>query len=102
MQNSAAADEPAGLVWRKSSATSGANCVEAAFVGEIVLVRDSKDRTRKIGLSRDADGISWTDELVAQDGRLTDLPVQHGLVEDELGAWHVWRRACRRALSSSS
>jgi hypothetical protein len=53
-QNSAAADEPVGLSWRKSSATGDANCVEAAFAGERVLVRDSKDRTRTIGLSRGA------------------------------------------------
>jgi hypothetical protein len=30
--------------WRKSSLSSTSNCVEVAFVGDRVAVRDSKDR----------------------------------------------------------
>lgn len=56
VQNTAAADEPVDFGWRTSSA-SGADsnsCVEAAFVGDGVLVRDSKDRTRTVALPRNA------------------------------------------------
>jgi hypothetical protein len=53
VQNSAAAGQTADINWRKSSATASNNCVEAAFAGELVLVRDSKDPARTIGLSHD-------------------------------------------------
>jgi Domain of unknown function (DUF397) len=58
VQNSVTADELADLIWRTSSATNADNnnCVEAALFGEGVLVRDSKDRTRMIALSRGAWG----------------------------------------------
>jgi predicted secreted Zn-dependent protease len=34
-----------GVTWRKSSFSdmSGGNCVEVAFVGDMIAVRDSKD-----------------------------------------------------------
>ncbi|WP_089315473.1 DUF397 domain-containing protein [Actinomadura mexicana] len=32
------------VVWRKSSRSGGGNCVEIAFDGESVLMRDSTDR----------------------------------------------------------
>ena len=35
--------ERAGIVWRKSTASGGGNCVEVAFVDESVLVRQSRD-----------------------------------------------------------
>lgn len=38
-------DELASLDWRKSSRSGGTGqCVEVAFDGDVVLVRDSKDR----------------------------------------------------------
>lgn len=35
-------------VWRKSSHSQPDNCVELAFAGDSVLVRDSKDRDGQI------------------------------------------------------
>ncbi|WP_302931553.1 DUF397 domain-containing protein [Actinomadura sp. WMMA1423] len=32
------------MVWRKSSRSGGGNCVEIAFDGDSVLMRDSTDR----------------------------------------------------------
>jgi hypothetical protein len=39
--------EQSGITWRKSTASGGGggNCVQVAFTGESVLVRDSKDQS---------------------------------------------------------
>jgi hypothetical protein len=39
--------EPSGIRWVKSSASSGGvdSCVEVAFVRDVILMRDSKDRS---------------------------------------------------------
>ncbi|HEY3753797.1 MAG TPA: DUF397 domain-containing protein [Pseudonocardiaceae bacterium] len=39
--------EPSGICWIKSSASSGAesNCVQIASVGNVILVRNSRDRS---------------------------------------------------------
>lgn len=34
---------PANLVWRKSSRTNVNECVEVAWPGDVIVVRDSKD-----------------------------------------------------------
>jgi hypothetical protein len=31
--------------WRKSAYSGGGNCLEVAFVGDVIAVRDSKHRT---------------------------------------------------------
>ncbi|MES9539105.1 MULTISPECIES: DUF397 domain-containing protein [unclassified Actinomadura] len=36
--------ERSQVVWRKSSRSGGGNCVEIAFDGDSVLMRDSTDR----------------------------------------------------------
>jgi predicted secreted Zn-dependent protease len=38
------ASDPASLPWRKSRASGTGDCVEAAARGDLVFVRDTKDR----------------------------------------------------------
>jgi hypothetical protein len=39
-----AATEPTSLTWRKSTFSSSGGCVEVAYDGPFILVRDTKDR----------------------------------------------------------
>jgi Domain of unknown function (DUF397) len=39
------ADESCAPVWRKSPSSGTSGCVEVAFVGSTVLIRDSKDKS---------------------------------------------------------
>lgn len=44
----AESDQSAPLVWRKSTFSEAGNCVEVAYRGRFVLVRDSKRPSRAI------------------------------------------------------
>jgi uncharacterized protein DUF397 len=48
--------EPTGLTWCKSTASSGGgqSCVEMAVLGASVLVRDSRDRPRRLSVTLSA------------------------------------------------
>jgi hypothetical protein len=45
--------------WRKASHSANTNCVEVAFVGDHVAIRDSKDRHGPVLLFSDAEWRSF-------------------------------------------
>ena len=53
---------PEQIVWRTSSMSGHSNCVEVAFSGQAVLVRDSKNRDEGILSSTRS---AWKDFLEA-------------------------------------
>lgn len=56
------------LNWRTSSRSSGGNCVEVAFDGDLVHMRDSKDRSGPV-LTFDRESFGeFLDFVRAQDG----------------------------------
>jgi len=57
--------------WRKSPHSVGGNCVEVAFLGGRVVVRDSKDRQGPMLVFTDADWRSFLRSV--RDGEF-DLP----------------------------
>jgi Domain of unknown function (DUF397) len=53
-------------IWRKSRKSASGNCVEVAFVGEVVMVRDSKDPSGDV---LEFGAREWTDFVDAIRGR---------------------------------
>ena len=56
------------VAWRTSSFSNGSNCVEVAFTGQAVLVRDTKSRIATLSVS----GGAWQDFTTAiREGQLS-------------------------------
>jgi hypothetical protein len=60
-------DQQAALSWRKSSRCEMGNCVEVSFAADRVFLRDSKDKTSVLTLTRP----QWTAFVAAvREGQL--------------------------------
>lgn len=63
--------ERADIVWRKSAASGSGNCVEVAFTGERVLLRQSRD---PFGHVLSFSHAQWTRFLESMRDGKPDLP----------------------------